>query len=378
MYPAAVKQWNTRRPSRVHVNLCPIASTAPSPLDIPADPSSEFGDPGACELAGVLGVLERPQHAMQFLHSLIGVVAMMRRHGFDASNTSVDVAIVPYGRFQTIADVRDVRRFPHMELLPLLSDRGLRIASGPRGSGLRTISPNDGATSNALSDATTRCYQSLLIGSAVVRMLHYKRQQRWRHEAEAQDFIDFRQRLIQHFRLHEERDWRKRHALIVSRAKRRRRLILNEDELIGAVSLVGEGFSPKVVDWEGMPLREQLQEAINSNAIIGMHGNGHAWSCFMPNGSWMIEISSNIPMRNEVASGRNRRNVGNLAGVCPIESHSFRSPAVANPFSVAAFHTREWKEADVRLHSLQLRVIRDLLRGHQALLQEQDRREKWV
>jgi hypothetical protein len=134
---------------------------------------------------------------------------------------------------------------------------------------------------------------------------------------------------------------------------------------VRTVASVGAGYRPVVVDWEGMKLGDQLRLAMNANAIIGVHGNGHVWDCLMPSGGLMIEISSDVGTRNEVGSGYNRRNVGNLAGLCPIESFSFRVKSIENAHSRVAPPSHVWKEVDLEVSDLQLQKLQEIMLEHQ-------------
>lgn len=315
-----------------------------------------------------VGILERPQHAMQFLFSLLGVTAMQDSYGFNTTRDIAAVAVATYGQFQQFADVKDLHRYPHMELLQLLSERGVAVVHVP-GVGFATVKPPEPKDSwirppAHIDSEFPLCFGLGLFGSLPARVLHYKKQESHRHAIRPHHFTNFRDRLIRHFAIPVVEDPRHRNVLIISRAKQKRRLIVNEQALVKLVEGIGMGYAPVVVDWEGMPLRDQLRLALNANAIIGVHGNGHVWDCFMPEGSLMIEISSTIQERNEVKGGRNRRNVGNLAGVCPIESYSFLCEAVETEFSLRAPATRKWKEVNVVVSELQLRRMQEVLREH--------------
>jgi hypothetical protein len=248
------------------------------------------------------------------------------------------------------------------------------------------------AVTNSGEVSGRRCYRSVAVGSYPVRLLHYKKQKRWYHMLRDHHPHVFRERVVATFDLHKTlqnctllsgsddtgKDGSSTgantrrpssssllgcHIIIVVRRAQKRRLILNHDDLVRAVEAVAApvGLAVKVVDWEGMPLREQLQLAVNAVGTVGMHGNGHVWNCLMPPGSAMVEISSDVAPRNEVGPGRNVRNVGNLAGICPYSSLSIRAAAVENSFSKEGSPTHVWKEVDVRVSQDQLREITGFL-----------------
>lgn len=374
------------------LRFCSIASTTASQFqflmrDMPKEFSANKLSSCGYDAASI-GVIERPQHAMQFLFSLLGITAMQDSFGFDYRRHLAVIAISSYGRMSSWSDVGNYARYPHMELLQLLSKAAVLVISQRRSMPeLQTITPPDNATVwiRSSNSRPTRQDAALpvlctipfaLFGSLPARMLHYKKYQLDRHAIRPVHFTNFRWRLFEHFELREVTDPWERYAIIVVRRKQKRRLVLNHDALVSVVSSVGQGYRPVVVDWEGMPLKEQLQLALNANVVIGMHGNGHVWDCFMPSGGLMIEFSSDISLRNEVAAGKNRRNVGNLAGLCPIESYSFRCQAVHNAFSRQAPSSHTWKEVDVELSELQLLRVKELLVEHQSMWQRRLDEEK--
>ena len=365
----------------VAVPFCSIASRKPLMIDLAAPSSSP--PLLSCKGTATLGIIERPQHAMQFLFSLMGIMAMQDELEIHPSTTHAHVAVMSYGLVGTYDDLMDRHRFPHIELLDLLSTKQVEIVFLPT---LRSsIRPSPirqqqhgrevalGAYGNAsvyeqsARAARAQCYEYAAWGSLVVRLLHYKKQKRWYHMIRDKHLLSFRRRVIEHFNLTEAKNFSRRYALVVRREAQKRRLILNHDALVVAVSSVGDGFHPvQVVDWQGMTLRDQLQLAVNANAVVGMHGNGHVWNCLMPAGSAMVEVSSDVASRNEVGVGRNVRNVGNLAGMCPHESLSLRASGVVNAFSKEASPSHVWKEVDVTVSQAQLVEIVAFLAEVQA------------
>jgi hypothetical protein len=130
-----------------------------------------------------------------------------------------------------------------------------------------------------------------------------------------------------------------------------------------------------------------LDVSLNTDVMLGMHGNGLCWACFMssytsqalnpfgrgepfPHPSsmptsntkhkypLMVEVTSDVAFRNEVAQGVNVKNVGNLAGtVCPITALSIAGTAVDNKYSRSTAEGHRWKEVDVSLNRHALRKI---------------------
>ncbi|CUG93080.1 Hypothetical protein, putative [Bodo saltans] len=383
------------------VRFCSIAATSASQLplllrDAPkvatSDHNMHAADvPNTCGGEAVsITILERPQHAMQFLFSLFGAVAMQSSFGFDPNTDVAVISIVSYGQFATWEDLWRWDKYPHMELLQLLSKRGVAVV-GQR----HALKDLEVVTGSGTGDALLRgtpssrsvvhltgpwikwnvsgqgppplpcSAKTALFGGLPARMLHYKKREAHRHAIHPWHFTMFRWRALEHFGIAEVLDPRERYAIVVARLKQKRRLILNHDTLVKTVASVGVGYRPVVVDWEGMKLEDQLRLALNANAIIGVHGNGHVWDCLMPSGGLMIEFSSDIGTRNEVGSGYNRRNVGNLAGLCPIESYSFRVRGIENAHSKGAPSSHVWKEVDLEVSEQQLQKLAEILLEHQ-------------
>ena len=246
-------------------------------------------------------------------------------------------------------------------------------------------------------------------------------------------------------------------VLVVARRKAQRRLILNEQEVAVAIAKglvddesvaheLGRSYasfqanpapfavpavggvwrlheSPSLVvtlvDWEelqhprgspskthtGAPITNttlpstiprMLEIAMSTDVMVGMHGNGLCWACFMSSATsesmnpfttsgakdaeahfsdddnhhkhkypLMVEVTSDIGNRNEVKEGVNVKNVGNLAGtVCPVTSLSIAGSAVENSFSKAASEGHKWKEVDVVLSPPSLRKITSFVQGY--------------
>ncbi|CUG93081.1 Hypothetical protein, putative [Bodo saltans] len=385
------------RPQPLWMPLCSVVSRLPIDLRFAeADSSHKVSNTCGGEAVSIT-ILERPQHAMQFLFSLFGAVAMQSSFGFDPNTDVAVVSIISYGEFATWEDLWRWDKYPHMELLQLLSKRGVAVV-GQRHAikDLDVISPTSRSPHHASSfmrgRASSRSVVHLtgpwikwnvsgqgppalpcaaktaLFGGLPPRVMHYKKRETHRHAIHPWHFTMFRWRALEHFGIAEVLDPRERYAIVVTRLKQKRRLILNHDTLVKTVASVGVGYRPVVVDWEGMKLEDQLRLALNANAIIGVHGNGHVWDCLMPSGGLMIEFSSDVQKKNEVAAGHNRRNVGNLAGLCPIESYSFRSKSVQNAFSLEAARKNIWKEVDIELSHEDLDAVKKALTQHQATL----------
>lgn len=71
-------------------------------------------------------------------------------------------------------------------------------------------------------------------------------------------------------------------------SRRRKRFILNEDELVRAVLALG--FEVQILPLEEMTLYEQLAALRMTTVLIGIHGSGLNNAIFMPRGGAMIQL----------------------------------------------------------------------------------------
>lgn len=334
------------------------------------DSSSSSRQRVTCRGSVVISMIERPQHAFQFLFSLVGIVAMQERYGLYPENSTTAVTLMSYGPFQ---EWRQSTSYPHLELLNVLGSAAhpVMFFTWPKEkSSFGTIAiPPQTNNGGDVSGSPCRCFESAVFGSLPTRILHYRKQRAGIHvhPSRPEDWTELKRRVYRHYHLNEEPDPLKRVVLLIVRKKQQRRLILNLADVEAVVKQVG--FSVVQIDWEGMPVAKQLEWIAKATAVIGMHGNGHVWNCFLPRASLMIEYSSDVASHNEVAEGKNVRNVGNLAQLCnDLESHSFRATAVPNKFSLAS-PSREWKEVDVIVSPMLLGRLHDILVEHRGKLQ---------
>lgn len=292
----------------------------------------------------IIGVLERPQHAMQFLFSLVGLFALQKKYNLTVENSVSYLTIISYGKFQNWSDVGDVERYPHMQLAHVLTPSRVIYFREPKIRGTLPALSDAERRQFSLFPQSAECIPEAYVGAVVLRMATRRNV----HQIEPHHFTYVRERLAVFYNLTLEMDIERRLVILVQRTKHGRRLIENQAVLLTELHKVG--FTNIIqVDWEGMPLRDQLQLALNAHLIIGMHGNGHAWNCFMAPGSYMLELSSDILQGNEVKEGLNYRNAGNLAGLCPIQSLSLRFRAIPKNFSATVSTHHRWKEVDIMI-----------------------------
>merc|ERR1719197_402853 len=98
-----------------------------------------------------------------------------------------------------------------------------------------------------------------------------------------------------------------------------------------------------------MNLHDQLRLIVYARAIIGVHGNGLTWACFMPLNSFIIEFSSSINKRNEVFEGINIANAGNVAAACGMKSLCLRSSWEESALTKDKVYnpSHKWKMVDI-------------------------------
>eukprot|EP01065_Artemidia_motanka_P038501 TRINITY_DN47351_c0_g1_i1.p1 TRINITY_DN47351_c0_g1~~TRINITY_DN47351_c0_g1_i1.p1 ORF type:complete len:517 (+),score=153.32 TRINITY_DN47351_c0_g1_i1:52-1602(+) len=75
---------------------------------------------------------------------------------------------------------------------------------------------------------------------------------------------------------------------LINRLKSTRRLG-NLDEVTEAA--VCHGFNVSVLQFEEMPIREQMQVAANTDCLLGVHGNGLIWALYQERGAVEIEMA---------------------------------------------------------------------------------------
>lgn len=75
---------------------------------------------------------------------------------------------------------------------------------------------------------------------------------------------------------------------LINRLKRTRRLG-NLDEVADAA--VCHGFNVSVVQFEDLPIREQMRTAANTDCLLGVHGNGLIWTLYQQPGAVEIELA---------------------------------------------------------------------------------------
>jgi hypothetical protein len=136
----------------------------------------------------------------------------------------------------------------------------------------------------------------------------------------------------------------------------------------------------RFVRWEGRSIREQMAVSLHARAMIGVHGNGLAWTCLMPGPvpitpphhvvpatapmTWVFEFSSDIRQRNEVTPGVNTTNAANIvAPSCGLYSLSLWCPYEETQRSRAGSPHRRWKNVDVRAEEQQLLKVQRFIRS---------------
>lgn len=304
-----------------------------------------------CKPLAVIGEISRPQHAFQFQFSLTSIVALQVDNSIDAS-VPVHFGVLGYGGLSTFTQFVDRQRYPHLDLVELLSTSSSSFfVDGAFGK--QAVSMTE-LELKGYTRATPRrvCYKSAVYGGVALRIPRVRVQGPIRPA----HFIEMRRRMITRYNLTVLDDPKDFYAIVVVRRKQKRRLVLNNDELVATIRR-DVGVAVKEVDWEGMPLRDQLQLAINAFMVIGTHGNGHVWDCFMPQNSGMVELSSQLKRRNEVVEGRNAPNAGNIANLCGIQSISLRCPFAHNEYSKVAPPSRTWKELDLTVGEREMALI---------------------
>ena len=363
-----------------------------------------------------VALLARPQHALHFLWSVLSVVALQHDAGVDYRSTPAELAVLSYGTVGYWAELADAKTYPHVALLRLLSNVSLGffrrswkhyylvppdVAStathDDKGVG---ASPDEAATSRqlvshespfgvaywrdvaapvapsspaakpaaaaVLLNGSVRCYGRALVGNVPVVIPPRGSDVRPRHAAE------MRRRAIEAFRLplwpppppptmansdaeptgHSEGHGG--YVLLVLRHRQRR--ILNADWV--ANQLRSAGLRVRNVTWEDVPtLPEMLALAVNAAAMVGVHGNGLAWTLFMPAGARVVEL---VPDRtspdggpafplHESPIGRNRPNPANLAELYGQQSLTVSTAFERNKASLAAKPSWKWKTVDLRV-----------------------------
>ena len=343
--------------STVKIPVCSIAAVKPHQYEYPTSLAKPMAaDYHQCSPLALIAQIERPQHAAHCMWSLVSVLAAQMEAHLDYRTTPAHLTILSYGSFESWADYSNRAKYPHIELLQVLSRAYVTVYRDQNGRRIM-IAPVRGDPGAVGRDgrSTTFCYQIAVLGNVPLRIPRVS----VKTELTPKHFIELRRRIIEHFALTELSDSARKadpYMLLVSRVKRKRRLILNKDELAEAVRRAIGGRVVEV-DWEGMSLREQLQLAINAGGMIGTHGNGMAWAPLMPQGSAMVELGSKWHKRNEVKPGRNVANSANIAEWCGLQALSIRCDFVENNYSKRTSPTRVWKEVDITVSRTQMQEI---------------------
>ena len=348
--------------------FCSIATTSGSFRD-----TSVLTDnitlPPSCEPLALVSILERPQHAMQFLFSLVSMIAVQVDRKLDIEKTPTEIMVVTFGAVQNWQRFSNWTWFPHLEMLHLLGS-SVRLFSEPIKTTLQlpnrssagshnTSSPEDerSTADMLLHHQPTRCYDSAIFGSIPLRIPPTRP-----GAIKPVHFREWRSRVIRHYNLSvSSATDDKPYIIVVDRVKAQRRLIVNIQTVVR--HLENLGLAVKVVDWQGMPLKEQLQLAVNAIGMVGTHGNGFVWSCLMRPGSPLVELGSDVVDHNLVGFGRNMQNAGNVAPMCGLESLSLRCYSKSNKWAKAGQVDHYWKNVDVIVPKFQINEMELFLRN---------------
>ena len=400
---------------------CPIDSFKRSAR--PLHSSTTCGDCAKSFDLALAGDLYRPQHTMQFLFSLMGLVALQTSLDLYSAAVPVFVNVMRYGSVGSAAEFCRAN-FAHFELLDLLSPTNdvylYRDAEWHAhtidGADLADQGPRRIATACALpvprqsTTATQFCVRKVVYGSIPVRLpgKKYKADP----NLKPHHFQHFRARMISQWDIGSpppppppspppsssssssspspdagsfdvggggsggggllDRDGAALpYILVVQRRAANGRQLLQwrrvADVVQRAMQNLTRGtvkYGIRLVHWEGKALREQLHLAIHARAMIGVHGNGLTWACFMPERSFVIELSSSIPKKNEVAEGANMYNAGNIAPSCGMRSLSLRSAWVESATSTTVPNHHRWKAVDILPGERELSAIKTFIESH--------------
>lgn len=369
---------------RVKLPVCSIDGPAPVTVRLTKAPGAPTlphgGRPAPCDAFSVGVFIFRPQHAMQFLFGLVGAFAVLRHTGAvpaGARGSAVRFGVMRYGTVMSWADLSNTTRFPHLELLPLVLGRGARAFVLAEWASHMLRPPAD------VQVAEGDCSRTMAVGSLPQRI--------GRPDGvlpptalTAAHYADFREYVLTRLRLpvpplrlagvdapqlpessQRNDDPGVPVVLVVRRRQTVGRRILNEDAVLDVVrGAVGNHARVRPVEWEGRSLRDQLETASGAVGMVGAHGNGLAWHCFMPPGSFLVELTSHVKRRNEVTPGLSRINAGNVGAACGLESLSvacqYEDTAASRDERRTPAH-RRWKEVDLRPSQDELVEIRQFV-----------------
>lgn len=447
----------------VQIATCPIDKATPGYRRLHATTknfisSSSSSSSKICKSTidvALVGDLFRPQHTMQFLFSLMGVVALQSELNLYEAQVPVFVNVM---RYADIGSAKDFcrKKNAHFELLDLLGpvrdenaspmiylfrdaewkqytiqapplslqisgkypiastcftptqEKLLQLTDDVEGVVITTTeqktSPkNDDEDSIAasLNDEDNVCVKRIVWGSIPVRIPG----QRIKTDANLKPkyFQDFRSRIIQRWLKPQNNNNNNNspsysgHILLVRRRKENGRFLHqdlkmaqivkeslefldsssqndNNDENDSSSSSPKKSSSSPTkieivpVEWENMKIRDQLRLVVNARAMIGVHGNGLTWACFMREGSFILEFSSSIHKRNEVFEGINIANAGNIAPACGMKSLSLRAPWVesektgkdAPPFRPH----HKWKLVDIEPGEREFKAVETFVKSN--------------
>ncbi|XP_048739593.2 EGF domain-specific O-linked N-acetylglucosamine transferase-like isoform X2 [Ostrea edulis] len=103
-------------------------------------------------------------------------------------------------------------------------------------------------------------------------------------------FEAFNQHLAHRLKLTQHGPLENKIRITLLSRKTKYRNILNEEELMGAMKMVGE-FEVQVVTYDrNMPFKKQMETSHNSDIFIGMHGAGLTHLLFQPDWAVVIEL----------------------------------------------------------------------------------------
>lgn len=408
-----------RRP--IHVASCPIDLNHPVSRPVAAfDARSGRRAKKMCYVNGTvhsrvcskivdtvfISSIYRPQHAFQFLFSLASIFSLLaslpQKIAAPPESMPILLSVMSYGSVNSLKAfcAKTHRHLDFLELLhsdetPLYLYRDSAWSHSipaptfeyqhthrPIASWCREDMPRKAAS--------FVCARSVVAGSIPVRLPHLKKFKVAPESVESIEagWLELRRRVLARW-LNMGGDnataagdtiksnsstWSgSNYFLVVQRGKGKGRGILGAKRLALTVQRALErvdnatGVKAVFVAWENMNLKEQLRLAVSARGIVGAHGNGLVWQCFMPRGAFVVELSSTIPNRNEVRhahySARNvsssaaenhihkvaSMNAGNVASLCGMSTMSLRVSYTDSDLTKNGdmAETRMWKSVDL-------------------------------